>query len=696
MEDDLVKFRRKWLNELQDNPDTSSDKDTVGDKLQRSNVVPDQANLEKGDDRFHDDAGPVLPAQDQPFEYNANQLQAQQILDQQVDLSATYYPFRILTTLLSRAATEEGPKRVKRRRSGVDLSDKKTGSVTPKRTYFSANDETRGEGNNLPKKTKKEDVAPRELQEKKEGKDYLDLFIADLDEINEIPFFDISVPREVAVKIFWHLDVVDLCRCAQVSKSWCSLAEDELLWCHICHKLGFEKDTLTIQYNNWKSRVRQYSVIKHTLEHNWKNRTGKLHNLHHAKGGVLCSVHSHRSTIVAGYSNCETKMWDVLSGETCIFQPSSTALIIDESEEEGTISNEVLHVATCDKVTAATYSHGFVDVWSNEEGTEPKYTFTCEGSARQPSSLQLWENQNKVFLAISNGPFVQVHTVCNSEGHLKNKVAFDSTVKKTTWLQPTDLAASNSLTATLAIATNYTVNVMAVYDREIASSFDMLELHNIIDAPVTSIDARLDPSEVVVGFTLNTGPAQYFRVNVYDIMTKSISSTLMGHTACVLCVNVAESPPCQVVTGSRDRKVRVYDTRAAQYAMMTLIGHSAAVTTVQMDEWKVVSGDEAGFVSVWDQRMASKLWEMNNRHPVRYCHFDDRELVVAHVPYVKHHYNMFDYDTGLHQRHRGSLHVYDFLANQMTQGVPEICLSSYDEPQGYNYNITLAVPYDQV
>ena len=39
------------------------------------------------------------------------------------------------------------------------------------------------------------------------------------------------------------------------------------------------------------------------------------------------------------------------------------------------------------------------------------------------------------------------------------------------------------------------------------------------------------------------------------------------------------------------------------------------------------------------------------RHPVRYCHFDERELVVGHVPYVKQHYNMYDFDTGLHQRY---------------------------------------------
>ena len=63
----------------------------------------------------------------------------------------------------------------------------------------------------------------------------------------------------------------------------------------------------------------------------------------------------------------------------------------------------------------------------------------------------------------------------------------------------------------------------------------------------------------------------------------------------------------------------MYDTRVTQSALMTLIGHSAEVTTVQMDDWKVVSGDEAGFVCVWDQRMASKLWEMNNRCDTACC-----------------------------------------------------------------------------
>ncbi|XP_076472891.1 F-box/WD repeat-containing protein 8-like isoform X2 [Babylonia areolata] len=687
---ELSEFRKNWLKELKQQNNRTTQRPSASDHSGPSSSAQAESTSDHRDSDFKpggvtSEATDYTPLQGSVHKDEAGNCREQKesqrpplpenedcqqralvdynnAFDCHSEASATYYPFRILTTLLNRATSEEGPKH-RRKTSGERQVEENSFTVPPKREYFSSKSHDDGKDAS-PKKAKKED---QKNDRDDESKDYLDLFIADL-----------------------------------VSKSWRSLAEDELLWCRICHTLGFEKDTLTVEYSDWKSRVRQYTIIKRNLELNWKGRTGKLHNLHYAKGGVLCAVHSCNSTIVAGYSNCQTKLWEVMSGETCIFQPSSTALIIDESEEEGTISNEILHVATCSTVTAASYTHGFVDVWSNEQGTEPLYTFPCEGrgSLRQPSSLQLWENPQSVYLSVSSGHHVQVHSVRSGEGAVMDTWVFDSVVKKTKWLQDTREATTtttSTLTPTLTIATNDTVSVVALQERDGGHGrHQMVELHNIVDAPVTCMDARLHPEQVVVGFTLNTGPAQYFRVDVYDIMTRGVTASLAGHTACVLCVNMAESPPHQLVTGSRDRKVRVFDTRAAQSALMTLMGHSAPVTTVQMDEWKVVSGDEAGFVCVWDQRMASKLWEMNNRHPVRYCHFEERQLVIGHVPYVKQHSNEFDFDTGLHQRHRGSLHVYDFLADQMRQGVPEICLSTYDEPQGYNYNITLAMPYDQV
>ena len=37
------------------------------------------------------------------------------------------------------------------------------------------------------------------------------------DDINTIPFFEVKLPREVALLIFRHLNMTDLCTCSQVS-----------------------------------------------------------------------------------------------------------------------------------------------------------------------------------------------------------------------------------------------------------------------------------------------------------------------------------------------------------------------------------------------------------------------------------------------------------------------------------------------
>ena len=37
-----------------------------------------------------------------------------------------------------------------------------------------------------------------------------------------------------------------------------------------------------------------------------------------------------------------------------------------------------------------------------------------------------------------------------------------------------------------------------------------------------------------------------------------------------------------------------------------------------------------------------------------------------------------------------------FLQKNSTEGIPDICSSSYDDISGYNYNIKLSVPYDSI
>lgn len=59
-------------------------------------------------------------------------------------------------------------------------------------------------------------------------------------------------------------------------------------------------------------------------------------------------------------------------------------------------------------------------------------------------------------------------------------------------------------------------------------------------------------------------------------------------------------------------RVRVFDLRAGT-SVVSLYGHHLGVTSVQADEWKIVSGGGEGLVCVWEMRMGTKLWEMHNR-----------------------------------------------------------------------------------
>ena len=149
-----------------------------------------------------------------------------------------------------------------------------------------------------------------------------------------------------------------------------------------------------------------------------------------------------------------------------------------------------------------------------------------------------------------------------------------------------------------------------------------------------------------------------------------------------------------LVTGSKDKRVRVYDLRAEE-PQLSLRGHSSPVTTVQMDSWKVVSGAQDGTLKVWDLRMGGVLWDTRASHPVRLSRFNTERLVTANIPVDKiPRVNMWYADDLIqHRRHRGTVQVYDF-GTEAGVVAPEEMRSNYDDISGYNYNINLVAPYD--
>lgn len=62
-------------------------------------------------------------------------------------------------------------------------------------------------------------------------------------------------------------------------------------------------------------------------------------------------------------------------------------------------------------------------------------------------------------------------------------------------------------------------------------------------------------------------------------------------------------------------------------------GHAGSLKCVQMDDWKVISGGNEGMVIVWDQRMASKLWEQHNRWLLEFVY---EYHLLAELFYLNH------------------------------------------------------------
>lgn len=189
----------------------------------------------------------------------------------------------------------------------------------------------------------------------------------------------------------------------------------------------------------------------------------------------------------------------------------------------------------------------------------------------------------------------------------------------------------------------------------------------------------------------------FLKVRLYCSHTGKMISLLSGHQREISCLNLANSPPHFMVSGGHDWRVCVYDLRSAETAF-SLRGHNSSVTAVQMDDWKVVSGSRDGSLRIWDQRMVSTLWMTHARHPVDLCYFSDVRLLTANVPVDKNPRQNMRYadDPVLHRRHRGVIRIFDFRTENSTLGIPEICSSRYDDTSGYNYNINLIVPYDDM
>ncbi|CAN7942290.1 unnamed protein product [Ixodes hexagonus] len=430
--------------------------------------------------------------------------------------------------------------------------------------------------------------------------------------------------------------------------------------------MGFADDVVAIEKAGWKRFLREQVQRESVLRHNWKNRIGRLYELEYSRAGVLSAVDSSDAVVVAGYSSGEIRLWH----RTC------DGLEVETLTAEGVVCvdgfNHVSSVALSKSHVVVAYAKGEVcvadiGVSSLLAGTACRQVLSLPGPAQVTAS-----QQDSHFAAFGGthialvGPTGQPHPV----SHIK--------------LVPLRPGARHPCVVSAAD------DAVRLHAGDCFEA-DGVTLHHMIGASVTCVDAT--DGVVALGVT-DRSAVHVFQVPLYATESAGLLGTLTSHTSSVLCVNVSSCPDNLVLTGSCDKNARIFDLRTLQ-CEVRINAHGLGVTQVQMDEHSLVTGGQDGLVCVWDLRSKAKLWEMFCRHPVRHLRANATTLVTAHLPQ-----ELFpepeDGNVVVHARQRGSIRVYDFTANQHTSGIPSICLSSYDEPAGYNYNVRLAVPYDDI
>ncbi|XP_060641757.2 F-box/WD repeat-containing protein 8 [Anolis sagrei] len=505
--------------------------------------------------------------------------------------------------------------------------------------------------------------------------DLLGQLIQDLNEINEVPFFDVQLPYELALKIFQFLGPTDLGRCAQVSKAWKVLAEDKVLWFWLCQQEGYLPDRQISDFPCWKGTLRECREKEQVLRTNWKNRIGNVSQLQYELGKVLCDVHSCDGVVIAGYTSGDVKLWD-----TRTWDYTAPVLEPERGSAEPGPRPQASFVRINSSLAVAAYEGGSIKVWSLMLRSEPIHHYQHN---QKIQALAL--STDRATVATASAFQVRV------EG--ANDMGYWETIAE---VEIQKLVQSLCLVP--CVMGRPVMVATAEEDVYLLKAGEPAKvLHSVYGQPVTCLDVSANEVAFGVkgfGWLIN----ETNKILLYSLETGQCVTQLGSSLGDFTCVNLRDSPPFMVVAGNKDRRVRVYDVRKSKPAC-SVYGHQLGVSAVQMDDWKIVSGGEEGLVCVWDQRMGTKLWEMHARHPVRHVWFNAHSLITANVPdeKVPRGACITDDDLTAHRRHRGIIYAYTFSADHMAaESVLPICRSSYNETTGYNYNIGLAVPYDDI
>lgn len=580
--------------------------------------------------------------------------------------------------------------------------------------------------------------------------DFVSLLIKDIDDVNDVPLFDYTLPIEVATNILSHLDVKSLCHCAQTSKTWNLLASDDALWHRLAQEHGYtlptnlhsmanrdfskQKDTVNAFEKRASQTWKEYFVQRHLHEREihrrWREMIAVFVQLRRPKrfihgddrrsGVTSASYNQADGVMAAGLNNSQVILWnlDRPSQElekyftTLNMQELSiaAAALVEEDARQGPRANAAntswqfhgavvsvdANACVAAAITSPSPTTRELHVWhlSRHGGTR---VFASDAPVEVPHV-----NASCPLVAVTDSPTVVWG--CGKNIHCYSADTSSTWELHWSWTG----IRSEDITDLCMVSTASGVQNKGIF---VHMTLGSVGLHNIANGDVVaSLYGDDDSSIGTTCSCLHTGK-EHIAYAVHDIAVgnsvrvhctdtgRQSGAIDLGSGRVVAVTSVTNEPDVYVI--STTHGIGVYDMRT-DTREQRFQRHGATLLSLCADDWKIVAGGsqapagQDGFTGVWDRRMRKRLWYVNDVVPiVSVAVYKEERLVTssvpAHAPYVEPNIEDAYHIT------KASLNVVDFGA-PLSQLVDAECpfSSMFDSVAGYRYNDLLANPYDNV
>ncbi|XP_058280752.1 F-box/WD repeat-containing protein 8 isoform X2 [Hylobates moloch] len=366
------------------------------------------------------------------------------------------------------------------------------------------------------------------------GEQLVDQLIRDLNEMNDVPFFDIQLPYELAINIFQYLDRKELGRCAQ-------------------------------------------------------NRKGAVSELEHVPDVVLCDVHSHDGVVIAGYTSGDVRVWD-----TRTWDYVAPFLESEDEEDEPGMQPNVSFVRINSSLAVAAYEDGFLNIWDLRTGKYPVHRFEHDARIQ---ALALSQDDATVatasaFDVVMLSPNEEGYWQIAAEFEVPKLVQYLEIVPETR-RYPVAVAAAGDLmyllkaedsARTLLYAHGPPVTCLDVSANQVAFGVQGLgwvyEGSKILVYSLEAGRRLLKLGNVLRDFTcvnLSDSPANLMvsgnmdgRVRIHDLRSGNIALSLSAHQ---LRVSAVQMDDWKIVSGGEEGLVSVWDYRTNQKLWEVYSGH---------------------------------------------------------------------------------------------------------------------------